>query len=294
MLRLRKNSLAFGMALMCGFAGSLVSAQGSAGIIFQDDFESCGLTKTQNGFTWLSGRRTTVNTANPKNGSCALELAYQAAPSGSDSFAEHRFYLGGNYPDIWMKYDLFIPANYCHRTQSSSTNNKGFINMWEGEYTANDGVAMNPNFWADGTCQSTTSMFVSARRSTDPFFNNGGHHYSKEFLDRYSIRTSDRGKWMEVITHYKYATSAKNDGMVQIWLTPQGESQRQILNMTQGNWYVAGARGFDNGYLLGWANSGFTEQTKFYIDNIVFSTTPIGTTTDLIDPPNSVRTPTVK
>ena len=93
MLRLRKNSLAFGMALMCGFAGSLVSAQGSAGIIFQDDFESCGLTKTQNGFTWLSGRRTTVNTANPKNGSCALELAYQASPSGSDSFAEQRFYF---------------------------------------------------------------------------------------------------------------------------------------------------------------------------------------------------------
>lgn len=294
MLRLRKNSLAYGMALVCGFAGALVSAQGTAGIIFQDDFESCGRTKTQNGFTWLSGTRTTVNTANPKNGSCALELAYQASPSGSDSFAEQRFYLGANYPDIWVKYDLFIPANYCHRTQSSSTNNKGFVDMWEGQYTANVGVAMNPNFWADGTCQSTNSMFVSAPRSTDPFFNKGGHHYSKEFLDRYSIRTSDRGKWMEVITHYKYATAAKNDGMVQIWLTPQGESQRQILNMTQGNWYVAGARGFDNGYLLGWANSGFTEQTKFYIDNIVFSTTRIGTTADSIDPPNSVRAPTVK
>ena len=260
-----------------GTAGMLLAAApASAAVIFQDDFESCNLSKTQNGFIWKGSTRAAVNSVNPKGGRCALEFTYQAAPDGSDSFSEQRFYLGAHYPDIWMKYDLFIPANYCHRTQTSSTNNKGFVDMWEGLYTANAGVAMNPNFWADGNCQSTTSMFVSAPQSTDPFFNRGGHHYSSEFLDRYSIRTSDRGKWMEVIIHYKYATAAKNDGVVHIWLTSQGQNRRQTLNMTQGSWYVAGALGFDNGYLLGWANSGFAQETKFYIDNIIFSTDPIG------------------
>jgi hypothetical protein len=289
-LRSYRVSKAVGVALICGISALFASGQGAAGVIFQDDFESCNLSKTQNNFKWNGSTRSTVNSVNPKGGQCALEFTYQAVADGLDSFSEQRFYLGANYPDIWVKYDLFVPANYCHRTQSgSSTNNKGFVDMWEGAYTANAGVAMNPNFWADGSCQSTTTMFVSAPRSTDPFFNNGGHHYSAEFLDRYSIKTSDRGKWMEVITHYKYASIAKNDGVIQIWLTSQGENRRQILNMTQGNWYVAGALGFDNGYLLGWANSGFSQDTKLYIDNIVFSTDPIG-----MDPPSEVRAPAVR
>jgi len=29
---------------------------------------------------------------------------------------------------------------------------------------------------------------------------------------------------------------------------------------------------FEDGYLLGWANSGFNEETVMYIDNVVFST----------------------
>lgn len=280
---------AVGLALIWGIAALSFSGQGTAGVIFQDDFETCNLNKTQNGFIWNGSTRTTVNTANPKGGSCALEFAYQAAADGADSFSEQRFYLGAHYPDIWVKYDLFVPANYCQRTQSSSDNNKGFIDMWEGAYTGGSGVAMDPNFWPDGNCQSTTSMFVAAANSTDPLFNNGGHHYRSEFIDPYSIRNSDRGKWMEVISHYKYASVAKNDGMIQIWITSQGENRRQILNMTQGNWYVAGALGFDNGYLLGWANSGFTQETKLYIDNVVFSTDPIG-----MDPPAAVRTPAVR
>ena len=31
-----------------------------------------------------------------------------------------------------------------------------------------------------------------------------------------------------------------------------------------------------NGYLMGWANSGFTDNTDVFIDDVVFSTTRIG------------------
>lgn len=293
-LRLRKRSLAYRMALLCGLAASLTSAQGAAGIIFQDDFESCDRTKTQNGFEWSVGTRTSVNSVNPQGGNCALEFAYQAAVDGKDSFSEQRFFLGGNYPDIWIKYDLYIPANYYHRTQTiGATNNKGFVMMWEGDY-GSPGMMLNPNFWADGSGQSTTTLFLWVPGNNDPLNKASRHYSSAYFLDPYSIRSSDRGKWMEVITHYRYASAANNDGMVQIWLTPQGGSQRQILSIVQGNWYSANTLGFDKGYLLGWANSGFAEETKFYIDNVVFSTAPIETTVPASDPPNGVRSPAVK
>jgi hypothetical protein len=60
---------------------------------------------------------------------------------------------------------------------------------------------------------------------------------------------------------------------------------------------------FDTGYLLGWANSGFDENTVIYIDDVVFSdeyigpssvtgdedVNPPGDATDLIHAPNNLR-----
>ena len=51
---------------------------------------------------------------------------------------------------------------------------------------------------------------------------------------------------------------------------------RQILKKTNGPWYTLdGYGGFDRGYFLGWSNSGFDEDTVFYIDNVEFSTTSL-------------------
>lgn len=248
------------LALLTGF-----SVMGHTEIFFQDGLESGDLSFTQNGVRWAGSTSVSVNTASPKTGSFGLNFRYSAVPDNSDSFSEQRFSLGGNYPDIWVSYDMHIPANYYHRTQSSSTNNKGFLYMWSGNYGSPDGPMIGPEFWPNGDGTSTASMRV---------FGPG--------LDRHlwgacpaAIKSSDAGKWFKIIAHYKYASSSNNDGIAQIWKVYDDGSIELTCNITNGAWYVSGARGFDQGYLLGWSNSGFNEETNFQIDNIIMSTTSL-------------------
>ncbi len=268
-----------------------------AGIIFQDGFENEGaglnLTPQTNGFTWQTGANTQVSSVNPETGKYALEFDFAGVPDGTDDNAEQPFLLGGSYPEIWVKYDIFIPTNYYHRDSTlRTTNHKGFLYLWAGNYGSPTGPGMGPNFWPDSAITNTTatgqsvgSFYVwgvpgmNPNGASDEHF--GPWNYPKIWANEgYIIRTQDLGKWMQVILHYKYATSANNDGVAQIWLQTAGEARRQVLNLTNGNWYVPGATGFTQGYLLGWANDGFLQDTKIYIDNIEFSTTPIG-----MDPP---------
>lgn len=249
-----------------------------AQVIFQDGFESGDLTNTSNGFSWTGSVKTNVNNTNPRSGSYALEFTYPAVPDGSDSFSEQRFSLGGNYTDIWVRYDIFIPSNYFHREQTgSSANNKGFLYLWSGQYGSPSGPGMGPNFWPASSSDGASSASFYIWGPIDK------HYWSNwPVWSGIPIETSDIGKWMEVVLHYKYATAANNDGVAEIWKKSQGKDRVKILEITDGNWYQAGQPGFDQGYLLGWSNSGFDEETKIYIDNIIFS----DSAADVLNPPS--------
>lgn len=236
------------------------SAPASAQVFFEDTFESGDLRTTQNGFRWGDSTAATVSAERAKSGGRSLKLNFAAVPRGEDSFAEQRFELGRNYPDLWVRYDLYVPSNYTHRSDPPSSNNKGFLYVWSGDYGRPDGPGMGPNLWpnSDGT-------------------SNASHYVWGPGLDRHyyempkAIEAADRGKWVRIVVHYKYASPTNNDGIAEIWKTRDGVTEK-ILNIRNGAWYVPGQSGFNRGYLLGWANSGFTEQTVFYIDNIAFST----------------------
>ena len=228
----------------------------TAQTIFSDGFESGDLSATQNGFRWTDQANTTVSSLRACTGSHSLEFTYAAVPDNEDGMSEQRFYLGGNYRDVWFEYDLFVPVNYFHRTQSGPTNNKGFLYLWANTY-ADPRPLVAINFWADGASgQSIGSVYT---RPVD--------QHSFDFSAP-AIASTDVGKWLHIVVHYAYATAANDDGVAQIWKTPSGGSTVQILNKTNGPWYHATGTGFDNGYLLGWANSGFSQETRFYIDNV--------------------------
>lgn len=252
----RSFNRAFLLAALMG-VGLTCQAQ----IIFQDDFESGDLSKRQNNFSWASSRATTVSSDRAKSGSRSLKFTFEAVPSGQDSFSEQRFELGGNYPELWVRYDLFVPSNYFHRNDPPSANNKGFLYLWSGDYGRPDGPGMGPNFWPNSDGTSFASHYVWGP-GLDKHYN---HQMPK------AIEAADRGKWIRIVAHYKYASSANNDGVAEIWKTRDGVTEK-ILNIQNGAWYIPGQPGFNRGYLLGWANSGFAEETTFYIDNITFST----------------------
>lgn len=307
---------------------------------FTDDFESGNLNKTENNFKWSDNN---VAIANTPNGSLGLKFRFSANGIEDDGWQEQRFHLGGNYSDLWIKYDLFIPNNFNHRCPvklrlNESTNNiqlgdkvievknvngvyeitnpdnhgtvrhvsgssiyvenlpsyytfldgehmrnertneifsvqkregyghnNKFMVIWQGDYgSASSGNSICFEYWHTGRNTSNLGHYPAkdkgAWRQTNTV-------HDKVFIDE----TKDRGKWIEVIFHIKVASSANNDGIIELW--KNGEKYFNIQNLP--NHSQLGFNYFDKGYLLGWANSGFDEETIFYIDNVVFSTNKI-------------------
>ena len=229
---------------------------------FSDVFSSGDLSHVENGCRWTDQANTRVITS--PNGTSALEFTFPTGTSDGDAWAEQRFSLGGNYPELWMSYDLYIPQNYVHR--NGGGNNKAFSYFWSGDYGALTGPLLATNFWPDGNGGSRLSQWMRT-----PTF--GGRHLWADdpvWIDSHGIISSDLGQWMHVVVHAKYATEANNDGVYEIW-----KNGAKLIGITNGDWYVPNAQGFDQGYLLGWANSGFDVETKLYIDNIKFSAQPL-------------------
>ena len=96
----------------------------------------------------------------------------------------------------------------------------------------------------------------------------------------HGIVTDDKGHWMTIVIHVKYASASNDDGITEVWKTNWHGDTEKLMNIHDGPWYSTApdgtkARGFDQGYFLGWANSGFAEETVFYMDNVTFSTDPL-------------------
>jgi hypothetical protein len=266
--QLTAKAVAAARGCLLAAALALVTAlPASAEVIFQDGFESANLSARQNNVNWGESQSTSVSSERAMSGSYALKFTFQGVASGQDSWSEQRFYLGGNYPDVWVKYDLYVPSNYEHRQQSDSANNKGFLYLWSGDYNSPSGPGLGPNLWPVNAATGPAS------EASFYMWGPGWGRHNWTAMPK-AIESADRGQWVTIVSHYKYASSANNDGVAEVWKT-RGGVQQKIMSIMNGNWYVSGQRGFDQGYLLGWANSGFSQTTVFYIDNVVFSTTSL-------------------
>lgn len=284
-----------------------------AGEIFATGFESGSLDngqEQQNSFSWGSSTYATVSTENPKSGRYSLRFRFRAAggdnPQHEDAWAEQRFNLGGNYKDMWVKFDLFIPSNYVHRIPtmppdtSTNSNNKAGVWLWGGGQDGykdayRNGPLIGAQWWSRGAEES--EYVVIARANVDGKITLNKNWNCAECSDgksNYGIIENDKGHWMTITSHYKYATIANNDGIAEVWKTDWQGNTIKLVDIHDGPWYATKPQstepgtGFDAGYLLGWAASGFIEETIMYIDNITFSTTPLSTDSDT---PNTLAPP---
>lgn len=247
---------------------TMFATSASGQVIFKDGFESGNLSHTENGFRWSAATRVTSEFAH--TGSYSARFRFKAGLDGEDASAEQRFNLGGNYPEIWIKYDIYVPPNYYHRSQSSSANNKGLVTLWNGDY-GRPIQFLGFEQWPTSDGSSRISYHPIPGRDM-------GHKFpGAMFVDR----ATDLGKWVEWIIHFKVASEANNDGVIRVWKRTEGQERQQVINVNNLNNYVSSGNYFSQGYLLGWSNSGFSEETIMYIDNIIFSTEPIG-----MNPPN--------
>jgi hypothetical protein len=253
-------------------SGNPINANGFAkvvGGIFQDGFETGNFSHTQGSARWASPNGTVaVSSTRAKTGTYSAKFTFGPNPDGQDSWAELPFELGGNYPEVWCAYDLWVPSNYYHRSQGDGSNNKGFLYLWSGDYGSPSGPAMGPNFWPAG---GGLPMQAGESRMKGYLWVPYDQHIEPSVE---AIYFSDRGKWVHIVCHYKYASAANNDGCQEIWKTTDGV-QRKLLDIRNGPWYMSSAPGFQRGYILGWSNSGFTDLTEMYVDNVIFSTSSL-------------------
>lgn len=109
-----------------------------------------------------------------------------------------------------------------------------------------------------------------------PLVKDGGH----PLLIR---RPDDLGKWIEITIHWKRQSSeTSSDGALQLWKRVEGGAVETIFSeiALSNTWGTDGGKNpaynfLDQGYLMGWANSGFSEDTTICLDDVKFSTTPL-------------------
>jgi hypothetical protein len=233
----------------------------NSAVLFQDSFESTSRSLVSNLISW-GGSTDNVRVSNTraKTGSYSLQFPFAGVPLGSDSFEEQRINFGKAYSEIWVKYDLYVPSNYYHRSDGASNNKffAAFNNDYSPGYQVNFSLApisgggskVEVHYYRNGTEQAVT----------------GGATV---------ISSADLGKWHRIVMHFKVPTSlTSTDGVQELWKNGQQiySIKNQASNGTTGLNYI------DEAYILGWANSGFNELTVMYVDDVVVSDTPIALT----------------
>jgi hypothetical protein len=252
-----------------------------------DGFETADLSVGTNGFSWASTNRTSIvrsdgcvvfnGPANPcgnedrewesrpgSAGSHALRFHYLAG----GAMSEQRFSIGSAHRELWASWWLRVPTNFEHLDGPSSDNNKLFM-FWMDDYsTRGDGSTVGMETRPDGSGGARWYVKVSPGRNTAL----GGDRGSVPFISY----PSDQGRWMKIVVRIKAETSADaGDGLMQVWRRWEDEgSFTQTHNRTGQPIRVpsAGPNGFSAGYLMGWANSAYGQETEFLIDDFTLST----------------------
>jgi hypothetical protein len=205
-------------------------------------------------------------------GNCALRFSYPATPDlgngDSDSWLEHRVWLGGRYKDVWVAYDWYVPENYCHRNAVGGDNNK-WIRFFTG-----DG---NPPSFAITMETNTHATAPNCGTSYLRRFQIRGQWFGSEWQPAdQTVNTSQRnnmvgpGTLMSPGWHrigHRISLSSvygATDGRLETWVDGV-----LLRGLDWPLWNSDGmAPGMDLFYLMGWSNSGWDERTTFWIDNL--------------------------
>ena len=216
----------------------------------EDDFES----GTWKDFWGSRTKNVTISQDKSKDGDYSSKWVYPGGSVSEDGWAEARFDLGAQYTELTISFDIFIPDNYRHRKGDTSHNNKLF-RLWQSDYK--DREKLGATLYPQG--DSGDSLVGGDYRKASNLGMSSAVNTSRDF-----ITSDDRGKWMAV-SIYVRAASDTQPAIIRIH-----KNGKQHFEDVFDNNYIPGTQGFRYGYLLGWSNTGYSEETTFYIDNVRF------------------------
>lgn len=244
------------LAVAGGF--SLLAASVATGaVIFEDSFTSLDLSKTMSGAKWDGRAYVDAVEASSVVDKGVAQFYFQGSSDiNEDSFSELRFDLGALYPEVWLQFYLYIPPNYVHRDAPGPDNNK-ILRLWGRDYNDVEKVGLSVWRGQDGSSQVIADWNVDG----------GGIGPKGDVAEL--IGRSDLGSWIKIRVHVVAAKSDSAPGSIRVW-----KNDDLIINnyQTVDSFYAGEAHGYRYGYLLGWANSGFNETTRLYVDGVIFAT----------------------
>lgn len=238
-------------------------------ILFADGFETGDLSFTQNSARWGGGKGTenvSVVSTYPYSGTYSARLRYVGTVTGGDGWSQLAFDLGASFSEVTIRFKWRIPENYAHRSDSPG-NNKLFRIWPDDGVGGEDGYGYREKVGA--------SLFRGASDSSSTLWGewddgaSGITARGTPFTD--FVSASDFGTWADIELYCKMPSAANAaNGIIRVT-----KSGIVALNMTNvNNWGSGAARNFRYGYLMGWANSGFTNTTDFYIDDVSIVAAP--------------------
>lgn len=236
----------------------LTSVSANSVVIFEDDFSSGDLSKSMSGAKWTSKVYVDVVSSPSVVSSNSAQFSFKGSGDlGEDAFSELRFDLGKLYPEIWLQFYLYVPSNYYHRDAQSTDNNK-LLRLWGATY--NDSEKLGLSTWLGS---SGGSRLIADWNRSGQGIGPKGETYSS------FITSADRGNWMKIRVHVEAASSSGSPGSIRVW-----KNDELVINnyQTVDSFASGEPHAYRYGYLLGWSNSGFNQETKFNIDSVVFAT----------------------
>ena len=279
--KLRTNAHRMGAALLLAFAGCDGSSPTDGGNpspspsgepFFFDSFEAevdqngvrKGSPTDANGFEWGSSQgHVGFNDQNPRSGKYAMNLRHAPDQGNGESYAEKRFDIGRNLTEVWVEQYLWIPANrpeinsfqdYYHRDNPGHADNNKWFRLWMG---GDDG-----EFWLLLMCNNGPTPGSSQFQTR---FSGGGSGHNVENTEFVDVQAFI-GQWVRLRVHARTATNpGDSDGLIEMWWNDHKFVDRPDVEMHGGatNYFRAGQ-------FMGWHNSGYDAQVKFYVDDVAF------------------------
>lgn len=249
-----------------------------AGVLFADDFDA-GARTNANGYVWSTPSNVNVSNAVARSGGFSLRFTYGGKPSPcGDSTAEQRLAFGTRARELWVEYYIYFPdgtnptigPKFEHRVPVCPTggdangvvsNNKFFI-MWAGTYSD---TRIGAEYRTDATLTPNSYMYMLQGTDLRSASKAGGEW-------RPAITDALRGRWVQVRFYGRISSAVGvRDGGMTLWVDGVKRIDAQTLDLVNST----GITQWNNMYLMGWANSGFTNTTNVYVDDFkIFGTNP--------------------
>jgi hypothetical protein len=255
--------------LLAAASLTVIPAPSTVGLAFEDDFDNGRLSSTSE-FSWgalnATGGKRQVVSDQSYSGAYSLRMRYGPDAPGGDSNNEMRFVIPSRPTEVWIEYMLRVPDNFEHR--SGGANNNKLLALWAENYGS---PTTTLHLVWEFTRDSDASSRIRVASAKADGYERTGQEDSQDLIRDLVFTPEDIGNWIRLRFHVRSAVDAS---IMDVW-----RNDRLISRMPAA--YSVTAPGWDedyigHGFLMGWSNSGYSEQTDFFIDDFRLYTTDPG------------------